>query len=229
MTPNKTHYIGNFPLILKRHPRARHLKLRYEAKSKTALLTLPPGLSEKKALQFAHKHHDWLQDQHQNAPAVIPLLPGNEIPFRGLDHKICHRPELPASVSREAGCLNVCGPDAAFEMRLGNWLRKQARLNITKMIDQLAFRPSLKPHRIMIRDTKSRWGSCSPTGVLSFSWRLVLAPEHVLDYVVCHEAAHLRELNHSARFWALVSDLSPAYETAEAWLKHFGPDLHRFG
>src|SRR4029079_16057174 len=88
---------------------------------------------------------------------------------------------------------------------------------------------NLAPKRIVVRDQTSRWGSCSTTGALSFSWRLVLAPPFVLDYVAAHEVAHLAEMNHGPRFWALVKKIRPVFETAKQWLQMLGPDLHRYG
>ena len=88
---------------------------------------------------------------------------------------------------------------------------------------------NVKPSRITVRDTASRWGSCSSTRALSFSWRLILAPEFVLDYVVAHEVAHLREMNHGPRFWAHVKSIAPDLDAAQAWLKTNGRDLQRYG
>ncbi|HEY8013860.1 MAG TPA: M48 family metallopeptidase, partial [Dongiaceae bacterium] len=83
--------------------------------------------------------------------------------------------------------------------------------------------------RIGVRDPRSRWGSCSPDGVLNFSWRLILAPRFVMDYVVAHEVAHLRELNHGPRFWRLAETLCPDMDRARDWLAIYGPGLHRYG
>jgi hypothetical protein len=107
-------------------------------------------------------------------------------------------------------------------------LRKVAREEITTRALKMAKKTERRIQRITVRDTRSRWGSCSSTGNLSFSWRLIFAPEEVLEYVVAHEVAHLRYMNHSEKFWNLVSYLCPNYEAAKAWLKLHGKELYRF-
>jgi predicted metal-dependent hydrolase len=113
--------------------------------------------------------------------------------------------------------------------RLTRWLFDEARSDLDKSVGHHARLLSLKAKRIAIRDQTSRWGSCSTTGALSFSWRLILAPSHVLEYVAAHEVAHLAEMNHGPKFWALVTKIRPDFETAKQWLQVRGPDLHRYG
>ncbi len=130
----------------------------------------------------------------------------------------------------------VCGPEirvpgdsATASRRLRDWLFTQARRDLEISVALHAGKLGVKASRIAVRDQTSRWGSCSTTGVLSFSWRLVLAPNHVLDYVAAHEVAHLAEMNHGPRFWALVRQTSPNFAQAKTWLQVYGPDLHRYG
>jgi predicted metal-dependent hydrolase len=113
--------------------------------------------------------------------------------------------------------------------RVRDFLTREARRDLAEAIERYAPRLSQRPTRMTLRDTRSRWGSCTARGELNFSWRLILAPPMVLDYLVAHEMAHLREMNHSPRFWALLGDLCPNVEAAEAWLKRNGSSLHRYG
>jgi len=223
------YYIGDFPLILRRHPRAKHLKLRFEARGYSAVLTLPPGISDRAALQFAHKHHDWICDQYDKSPDVIPLVVGATIPYCGQQMRICHAPDAVAGVMVQDRTLLIGGPKSGLETRLRNWLRKQARCALNDAVDDYAPRLGQRPHRIMIRDTKSRWGSCSSRKTLSFSWRLIMAPRPILRYVVAHEMAHLREMNHSPDFWRLVEKIYPDWRKSRRWLKSEGNGLMMIG
>jgi predicted metal-dependent hydrolase len=210
------------------------MTLRVDVASGNVVLTLPRWTSENEGLKFVLEKSGWIQRQLRNLPTGVPFQSGSVVPFLGEDHHIraFPAPRGPAGLGpvwREDGAIHVAGEAAHHPRRVKDWFTRQARSLISPRAHGAAASLDKTVSRIVIRDTRSRWGSCSPAGVLSFSWRLVMAPEHVLDYVVCHEAAHLRELNHGRVFWALVNELHPDYETAEAWLKHFGPGLHRFG
>src|SRR5262249_4446897 len=106
---------------------------------------------------------------------------------------------------------------------------RQAKRDLEIAAKHYADKLGVRYRRLSIRDQASRWGSCSTTGVLSFSWRLVLAPRHVLDYLAAHEVAHLVEMNHSRRFWRVLRRICPEMERAKAWLDAHGTDLHRYG
>ena len=229
MTSEPDYFIGNFPLILRRHPRAKNLKLRFEPKSCSALLTLPPGVSDRKALQFAKKHLDWIKEQYEKTPEAIPLSAGEIIPYRGRDVDIIHNPDRPATVQMKNGQLIVGGPLSGFETRLQNWLKKQARRALNQAVED--FKPALgqSPHKVMVRDTSSRWGSCSSRKTLSFSWRLIMADPEILHYVVAHEMAHLVEMNHGPAFWGLVEKLYPDWKISRRWLKTEGSRLMLIG
>lgn len=223
------YYVGDFPLILRRHPRARNLKLRFEAKSSSALLTLPHGVSDRKAIQFAQQNHGWIKDQYDKAPKAIPLQSGQIIPFQGKSVTILHEEGETAIIKHKGDHLIVGGPKAAFEKRLQNWLIKQARITFKEAVDNFAPLLQHRPHRIMVRDTKSRWGSCSSKKTLSFSWRLIMAPPEILHYVVAHEMAHLVEMNHSPAFWNVVGKLCPDWRKSRRWLKSKGNGLMIIG
>lgn len=137
--------------------------------------------------------------------------------------------DFSSSTNHDMCKLNIAGDEKHAPRRLQDWLIKQARQDLTDRVAFHADRLGLTPKRITVRDQSSRWGSCSTTGALSFSWRLVLAPPDVLDYVAAHEVAHLREMNHSDRFWALVRQTMPEMDAAKSWLRQNGAHLHAYG
>jgi hypothetical protein len=110
-----------------------------------------------------------------------------------------------------------------------DWMKRQANLDLNARVAVHADRLDLTPARIVVRDQTTRWGSCSTSGALSFSWRLVLAPPFVLDYLAAHEVAHLGHMNHGPRFWNLVERTMPRHEEARTWLRKHGASLHRYG
>ncbi|WP_138381087.1 M48 family metallopeptidase [Luteithermobacter gelatinilyticus] len=215
--------------MVRRHPRARRMKLRFDPHQAAAIVTvpshLPAGSAHDLAHAFASEHRAWLRAEMARYPAENLVRPGGFIAFRGHDHKLLHRADLPGGVHHSEGRIHVGGPIHGFEKRLELWLRKEARHSLEAQARSHAERLEVRFRRLRITDTKSRWGSCSGRGVLSFSWRLVMAPERVLDYVAAHEVAHLKEMNHSAAFWALVDRLVPHAKTSRAWLRQHGPAL----
>ena len=136
----------------------------------------------------------------------------------------------PVSIDRDASrpTVRVSGHPEHASRRLADWLKREARLRIGERADEYARLLGVQPKRITIRDTSSRWGSCSSARTLSFSWRLILAPPFVLDYVVAHELCHLREMNHGPRFWRLVRTIVPNLERPQTWLTENGALLHRY-
>ena len=122
--------------------------------------------------------------------------------------------------------IRVHGDRGTVPKKVVEFLKRQARADLTKAVTRYSAVLDVKAASITLRDTTSRWGSCSTTGALNFSWRIVLAPPAVLDYLAAHEVAHLREMNHSDAFWALVADICPDYEAQKAWLRAHGSGLH---
>ncbi len=174
-------------------------------------------------LKFAgvQRHHGvvWIEkgvDQPSNASDPIPGL----AEWRSLS---CTRSEVSLPY------LYVAGDKDHAARRFSDWLRSEVRKDIGISVEKHAKKLDCTPKRIAIRDQATRWGSCSTSGTLSFSWRLIFAPPFVLDYVAAHEVAHMREMNHGPRFWRLVRDAVPAMQKARIWLKTYGAELHRFG
>lgn len=199
---------------------------------------MPLRASLRTAQVFAERHAEWIGARLRGLPGPIFIAPGTLLPVRGVDHVIVHRPMEPGRSASVVLCppsapgslpvLQVsCDEDEIGERLLG-FLRREARRELEARVRVHTLAVG-KPHgRIAVRDTRSRWGSCSSKGTLSFSWRLVLAPAFVLDYLVAHEVAHLAHMNHSAEFWALARRLAPRMPEAELWLKAHGPVLHRY-
>lgn len=157
------------------------------------------------------------------------MAPGAVIPFRGTLHEIREHPARgPAPVWREENVIWVSGDAAHAPRRVLDFLKNEGRKAFEICALEHAEKLGVKPSRITVRDTNSRWGSCSSARSLSFSWRLILAPDFVLDYVVAHEVAHLREMNHSPRFWAHVKNLIADKAIAQDWLHANGRELQRY-
>jgi predicted metal-dependent hydrolase len=162
------------------------------------------------------------------APAM-PFAPGVRVPIGGVKHRLQPDPDAQGSPFLHRRTLVVPGAVENFRRRTLDFMRAEARRRITARIAPHAAALGVAHGPIRVKDTRSRWGSCAPDGTLAFSWRLVMAPEWVMDYVVAHEVAHLKELNHSPRFWAHLAKLTPHREEAVAWLTKEGPALLRIG
>jgi len=219
---------------LRRHRQARRYTLRIEAASREVVLTMPPRGSLQEARDFAQKHGGWIAARLQRMPEAAPFVHGVEVPLRGIAHRIVHRRGRRGTVWTETDdggrrLLCVAGEQPHVDRRIGDFLKREAKRDLEAASRRYAARLGVCVKRISVRDQSSRWGSCSTTGVLSFSWRLILAPTYVLDYLAAHEVAHLVELNHSPRFWRLVRRLDPDFERAKRWLDVHGTDLHRYG
>lgn len=210
---------------LRRNARARRMVLRVASAGRAATLTLPPGVSLSRARAFVADHEAWLRRHLSAAPARMTMVEGSVLPFGDGTLTLRHRGGR--STGRSGDTLLVGGPAAELGPRAAVWLREQARVACLAGVERHARTLGRRVGRISLRDPRSRWGSCTATGDLMFSWRLVMAPTAVLDYVVAHEVAHLAELNHSAAFWAVVRGLCPGLEASREWLRRHGQGLHR--
>lgn len=219
---------------LRRHRQARRYTLRIHAATREVVLTLPPRGTVKEAKAFAKSHSEWIAARLGRLPEIVPFAHGTVLPLRGVPHRIVHRRGVRGTVWLETDphgkpLLCVAGEAAHVARRVTDYLRRQAKRDLEAASRRHATKLGVGIKRITIRDQTSRWGSCSTTGALSYSWRLILAPSYVLDYLAAHEVAHLVEMNHSAKFWRLVERLYPGIDRAKAWLDVHGTDLHRYG
>ena len=223
-----------YPVRLRRHRQARRYTLRIQAATREIVLTIPPRGTLQEARSFAQKHGGWIAARLGRLPQAAPFADGVVVPVRGVPHRITHRPGMRGTVWTEIDgnggwLLCVAGRAPHITRRVADFLRQEAKHDLESASRRFARNLGRSIRRVSVRDQSSRWGSCSTTGVLSFSWRLILAPSHVLDYLAAHEVAHLIEMNHSARFWRVVQQLFPDHERAKAWLDAQGADLHRYG
>ena len=223
-----------YPVRVRRHRQARRYTLRIHAASREVILTMPPRGSVREAKEFAQKHGGWIAARLRRLPEAAPFADGTVLPLRGIQHRIVHRAGVRGTVWAEIGeggeaLLCVAGQAPHIDRRVGDFLRREALRDLDTASHKAAEKLGVSIKRISVRDQSSRWGSCSTTGLLSYSWRLILAPPFVLDYLAVHEVAHLIEMNHSARFWRLVHGVCADAGRAKAWLDVHGTDLHRFG
>ena len=219
---------------LKRHRQSRRYTLRVQASTRDVVLTMPLRGSVRDARRFAEKHGAWIATRLNRLPQSAPFRDGEIVPLRGEPHRIVHRKGVRGTVAAETDAngerlLCVFGQEPHVARRMRDFLKRQARSDLEAASRNYADTLGVSIKRVSVRDQASRWGSCSATGALSYSWRLIIAPPYVLDYLAAHEVAHLVEMNHSARFWKVVNRICPNVDRAKAWLEAHGADLHRYG
>ncbi len=240
------------PVVLRRSSRARRFSLQVNEARRGAMLTMPIYSSYADADEFLSRHLDWLKERLAGLSEPVPFTQGAVVPLRGYAHHLRFAgsvrrrgvvwieaaddadaapvwPQGSRLSRRKLPHLIVAGEPEHAPRRLLDWLKRQAHLDLRARVATHAGRLGLEPSRIFVRDQTTRWGSCSTTGALSFSWRLVLAPSFVLDYLAAHEVAHLAHMNHGPRFWALVARTMPRHDEAKTWLRKHGASLHRYG
>ena len=227
-------------ITLVRRAAARRYILRVVSGAGQVRVTMPARGSRREALAFAERQRDWIRTRLERLPEPVPLADGAEIPLRGQAHRIEHRecargvvwvePGDPDPLLPEDALPRLCvaGRYSHLRRRLRDWLESQAKQRLARSVRKYSRRLGVSVARVSVRDQKSRWGACSASGTLTFSWRLILAPDFVLDYLAAHEVAHLKEMNHSPHFWRILNDLCPETERAEAWLSAHGSSLHRY-
>jgi predicted metal-dependent hydrolase len=219
------------PLEFRRSPRARRISLKVDHARGRVVLTAPASVGRRHALDFLTRHEGWLTAHVAQLPPALPFAHGATVPVMGVPHLIRNdSSRLRGLPARADGTITVPGAPEHLTRRLTDYLKAEAKREIGSRAEAKAAALGRPVTAITLRDTRSRWGSCSGAGRLAFSWRLILAPEFVLDYVVAHEVAHLREMNHGVRFWRLCSSLTDTDpKAARAWLKRNGAALHAYG
>lgn len=187
--------------------------------SREVKLTLPKRTSLRAARQFMEKHTAWLEDTRAALPTAPSVADGAYFSFRGVPHRLEFTGVSPRTVVQGDGVITIGGPKDMAPKRLMSWLKLEARAQLRRCADHHASQLGVSFDRLAIGDMRSRWGSCSSARTLKFSWRLIMAADEVLDYVVAHEVAHLLEMNHSPQFWAHVEKLRPDYKVQRKRLK----------
>jgi len=219
---------GNPPveITLRKTAQARRISLRISRLDGRVTLTCPLRTSDREALAFAQEKADWLRHHLTAQPAPAGVGLGSTLPFEGRLLRIA--PGAGRLVRPDGDLLLVPGAPDRVAARLSGFLKQVARDRLAAASDHYAGRLGRGYARLTLRDTRSRWGSCTSDGGLMYSWRLVMAPPEVLNYVAAHEVAHLAEMNHSDAFWSVVTRLYGDYRAPRRWLREKGGDLHRY-
>ncbi len=213
----------------RRSRRARRVSLRIDPCGGAVVVTLPMRAGRGAGVALLMGNADWIADRLAQLPDAMPFVDGALVPIANMPHRIRHMPGARRGAWVEAGELRVSGAPEFLRRRVLDYFRKEARARLTVLVAGKAGRIGVVPRRVSVKDTRSRWGSCAADGSLAFSWRLMMAPEFVQDYVAAHEVAHLRHMNHGKSFWALVHRLTPHTAEAIAWLHTDGSRLLRAG
>lgn len=207
--------------------RARRFILRLDPSGGGAVLTHPPRVPRHECEAFLSRHLDWLRRALEKAGPVIAVEPGVQIPVDGSMRTVLHEPRRRGATELTDDAVTFFGKGQVGP-KLVAFLKTRARDRLAPAAQTYASQLDRTVARVSLRDTRSRWGSCSTTGALSFSWRLAMAPVEVQNYVAAHEAAHLVEMNHSERYWAVVERIMPDWEPHRAWLRTEGRKLHNY-
>lgn len=217
-------------IVLRRSARARRFTLRVSRMDGRVTLSIPVRAREAEAMAFLRAQEDWLRRMLAEMPAGGQVVvPGARLPVEGVELELV--PGAGRQIRVEGGALLVPGDPVQMPVRVQAWLKARARDRLVAATDAHAATLGRRVSRVTLRDTRSRWGSCAASGAIMYSWRLIMAPPAVLDYVAAHEVAHLVEMNHSDAFWAVVSGLCPDWRVHRGWLRSEGQALQgwRFG
>jgi len=219
-----------WPVELRPHPRARAMRLRLDEARERLTLTYPRRMSRRAALEWAQRQAEWVEVQLTGLEPGEPFQPGAAIPFEGRMIQLHWEERLPRTPRISGDRLSSGGPKEAFAARIERFLRSQARVRLSEETANTARRAAVSIRSVAIGDASSRWGSCSASGAIRFNWRLILAPPHVLRWVVAHEVAHRRHMDHGPAFRALEAELYGGdIRAARAELRALGPRLKRVG
>jgi len=210
------------PLLVVRNPRARRYVLRLRPDG-TVRVTVPRGGSESAARQFVQKHVSWLKTQMERTAASpggkVAWPVGFEILFRGEPVKIGAGPDGSTSITLADQAIHISKTSEDHRSSIERHLHRLAATELPARVFHFARNHGLKVQRVTVRNQKTRWGSCSRRGTISLNWRLIQAPTFVADYIILHELMHLRQMNHSRKYWQEVEKVCPGYREAEQWLK----------
>lgn len=217
------------PLTVTENARATRLTLRIAPGGRGLKVTVPPGVGDNEVDRFLSRHEGWLSDRLSKVPERPVVRPGIKVPVKGVAHLVVHEPGKRGAArirQGEAGPeLAVFGERVHLPRRVADFLKAEAKRTIEPLVEKHCAAAGRKARSIRYKDTSSRWGSCSSDGNLSFSWRIMMAPPAVIDYLVAHEVAHLVHMDHSPRFWKVCEELCPRTKEAKAWLKRNGNAL----
>ncbi|GBR69077.1 M48 family metallopeptidase [Gluconobacter kanchanaburiensis] len=219
------------PLIWKRSKRAKRITLRIEPVRGDVIVTLPDHISRDRALAFVHQQAEWITKTLADLQATPELTDGSKVMIEGQSVPILHEPEARRGTWLDEKGLHVSGEASHTARRVRDFLQLLAQERLPRTLALHSEKMNLHPTRLDLRDVRTRWGSCTRAGRIMLSWRLLMAPTNVCDYVIIHELAHLQHFNHGPQFWALVDHFVPNGHrgrlAAERWLRENGTALLR--
>ena len=204
------------------------LVLHIDAKERIPVLSVPKYCSRKRAIKFVNENIDWIEENLRKLPSIKKFMPQDIISICGKQVTICHCPNARRGVWIEENILNVSGNIEFLHRRVKDYIKKQAQQNFLLRSKHLAEQLNCHINNVIIKDTKSRWGSCSVLSNINYNWRIALAPEYVIDYLMAHEVAHLRHPDHSDEFWHCVAMLNPQWKKGKIWLQEHGKNLYAY-
>lgn len=209
--------------------RSRRLTLRIDKKDRVAVLTIPRYCSRKKAVSFVESHQDWVLDNLKKIPELKNFQNHDKISLFGCEYLIEHSPVRGNTrLDKKNHILYVSGGIEFLHRRVKDFIKKMAMEEFMRRSQETADKIGKTVHNVCIKDTKSRWASCSTLNNINYSWRLALAPEYVIRYIVAHEVSHLKHQDHSAYFWALVEFLEEDMQKGREWLTENGHLLYMY-
>lgn len=220
----KTLYYNDIPITLHQAGFLSSLRLSVNARGKIRL-SAPIFVSQKKALQFIESNWDWIAEQLAKITPTACFTPNQQLTICGHDYTLCHVPDARRGVWAEGNQLYVSGTSDSFHRRVKDYIKKQTYADLQQTALRMAQQLGKQINKITLKDTSSRWGSCSAQHNLNFCWKLGLAPDFVREYLVAHEVSHLCHMNHSAAFWKTVNTLTDTQSRAEIWLRRNGNKL----
>ncbi len=216
------------PIKIIRSNKSRCLKLRVDNMDQCVKITAPIHSTLRDIYAFAVNHNEWIRKRIEELPLPIFFRDGTELNIFGKSRKIRSCPEARRGVWDDGEFINVSGFPENIGKRVEAFLKEEAKRDISEKARNFASQIDKKISRISIKETKSRWGSCSTKANLNFSWRIIFAPAEIYEYVIAHEVSHLKEHNHSAKFWKQVEAFVPNYKECDKWLRNNGKKLYRF-
>ncbi|MGB3624989.1 MAG: SprT family zinc-dependent metalloprotease [Henriciella sp.] len=216
------------PVRIEINPRAKRLILRLDEQKHEVVAVAPSKRLVKDAARFASERIGWIESRLALLPDQIRLAPGDRFQLFGRDCVISLEGEgrRASLIEGDPLVLSLPGDSDTVGRRAERFLKTLAKQELTAAVEAYCGELGVDVRRVTVKDTRSRWGSCTSDGRLAFSWRLIMAPREVLEYVAAHECAHLLEMNHSSRFWAHVERCRPAWKRERSWLKRHGSKLH---
>jgi hypothetical protein len=220
----------SLPLVVRESSKARRITLRIRPETGgEIILTLPFSYSRKQVLKFIESSKPWLAKQVAKSLPRIPFEEGMTLPIFGKHYELRHKSSTSFRSWWGDDHLLIHAPIEKFDHFVQKSLHQAAKQFFSERTNTYANQISKSVNRITLKDTRSRWGSCTVDGNISYSWRLIFAPEQVADYICAHEVAHLVELNHSAKFWKIVEEFCPDYKDLRHWLRQHGKTLFQYG